>query len=156
MTVVSWKPWWKFSWNLEEALRIKFYGLWCDITLLLVRNVKFELSTRCKFWFWRGTCSQTLDSGYTRLEERWSASVWSLVWEAATSTKHEFRWCSHTWMRGIGPVFWSCLCLVHFSVHFLHHHTRDSLRIGIIRIKGTVNRAQVAKKSYKKRRRSER
>ena len=43
----------------------------------------------------------------------------------------------------IGPM----LCLVHFSVHFLHHDTRDSLRKGTLRIKGTVNRAQVAKKS---------
>ena len=50
----------------------------------------------------------------------------------------------------------SCFCLVHFSVHFLHHHTRDSLRIGIIRIKGTVNRAQVAKKSCKNVAQSER
>ena len=44
--------------------------------------------------------------------------------------------------------YWSCFCLVHFSVHFLHHHMRDSLTKWTLRIKGTVNRAQVAKKSY--------
>ena len=50
------------------------------------------------------------------------------------------------------PRFLSCFCVVHFSVHFFHHHTRDSLRKGTLRIKGTVNRAQVAKQNYKKRR----
>ena len=34
----------------------------------------------------------------------------------------------------------------------MHHHTRDSLRKGTLWIKATVNRTQVAKKSYKNRR----
>ena len=38
----------------------------------------------------------------------------------------------------------------------LHHHTRGSLRKGILRIKGTVNRVQVAKKSCKSVAQSER
>ena len=57
-------------------------------------------------------------------------------------------------LTGTGPVFWSCFCLVHFSVHFsvhfLHHHTRDKLRKGTLWIKGTVNRVQVVKKGDKK------
>ena len=28
-------------------------------------------------------------------------------------------------LTGTGPVFWSCFCLVHFSVHFLHHHMQE-------------------------------
>ena len=50
--------------------------------------------------------------------------------------------------RDTGPVFcWSCFCFLHCSVHFLNHHTRDSLRKGALCIKDTVNGAQVAKKS---------
>ena len=44
-------------------------------------------------------------SGYARLEEKWSASVSSLVWEATTSTKHRLHSCSHSWTRGTGPIF---------------------------------------------------
>ena len=110
---------WKFLWKAGRGPQLHFMVHFC-LCLMWTLNL-------CKLWFrWR-THSQTLDSGYARLEERWSTSVSSLVWEASTSTKHEIRWCSHTWMRGTGPVFWSCLCLVHFSVHFLHHHTWDSL-----------------------------
>ena len=47
----------------------------------------------------------------------------------------------------IGPVVcWSCFCFLHCSVHFLSHHTQDSLRKGTPFIKDTVNRAQVARK----------
>ena len=52
---------------------------------------------------------------------------------------------------GTGPVFlWSCLCFLHCSVHFLNHHTWDSLRKGTLCIKDTVNGAQVAKRSHNK------
>ena len=53
-------------------------------------------------------------------------------------------------MRGTGPVFfWLCFCFLHFSVRFPSHHTRDSLRKGMLWINGTVNGEQVAKKSSK-------
>ena len=33
------------------------------------------------------------------------------------------------WTKGTGSIlFWPCFSLLHFSVHFLSHHTRDSLR----------------------------
>ena len=59
----------------------------------------------------RNARSQTLTrkSGYARLEEKWSASVSTLAWEASRSTKHELRWCSHTWTRCTGPVHASAL-----------------------------------------------
>ena len=50
----------------------------------------------------------------------------------------------------LAPFVWSCFCLLHFSVHFLNHHTRDSLKMETLWIKGTVNGAQVAKKSHDK------
>ena len=68
-----------------------------DIILLLAYNAVHALNAvhaRCEFWFRRD--SRRKESGYARLEERWSASVSSLAWEATTSTKHELRWCSHT------------------------------------------------------------
>ena len=61
--------------------------------------MNFELGTRdAKFGFdeERVADSRWKESGYARLEERWSASVSSLALEATTSTKHELRWCSHT------------------------------------------------------------
>ena len=57
----------------------------------------------------------------------------------------------YRWTRGTGPVFcWPCFCFLHFSVHFLSPHMWNSLRKGILWIKGTVNGAQVAKKSRNK------
>ena len=55
--------------------------------------MNFELSTHdANFGFdeeraWPN--SRWKESSYARLEERWSASVSSLAWEATTSTKHE-------------------------------------------------------------------
>ena len=35
--------------------------------------------------------------------------------------------------------FWSCFCILHFSVHFLSHHTQYSLSKGTLWIKGTAS-----------------
>ena len=83
-----------FREKLEEAFRIKFRGFkFCGATLNSVhaRDANFGFDRR-NAW----PDSRRKESGYARLEERWSASVSSLAWEATTSTKHELRWCSHT------------------------------------------------------------
>ena len=48
--------------------------------------------------------------------------------------------------------YWSrfLFCLLHFSVHFLSHHTWDSLRMRTLWIKDTVNEVQVAKRDITK------
>ena len=61
------------------------------------------------------------------------------------SIMHKLSWCSHRYWPRFLVVLLSCSLLCS-----LHHHTRDTLRKGTLRIKGTVNRAQVVKKSYKK------
>ena len=60
-------------------------------------NVNFEFGTRVAVSTRNAyPDSRWEESGYARLEQRWSASLSSLAWEATTSTKHEVRWCSHT------------------------------------------------------------
>ena len=95
--------------------------------------MNFELSTRDAVSTGNAqpdSCRK--ESGYARVEERWSASVSRLVWEATTSTKHDR---SPLVLAYLNERYWPrflvvLLSLVHFSVHFLHHHTRDKLEKG--------------------------
>ena len=86
---------------------------------------------------------------YVRLEEKWSASVSTLAWEASRSTKHKLRWCSHTWTRCTGPVRASALFTSLFTSSIITRGTaweRGPYRSRAL----STARAQVAKKSYKK------
>ena len=88
-----------FREKLEEALKIKFCGLnfVCDIILSLADNIMLTLNMGHAMRILTSMRnaypdSRRKESGYTRLEERWSASVSCLAWEAITSTKHELRY----------------------------------------------------------------
>ena len=74
----------------------------------------------------------------------------SLAWEATTSAKHKLCWCCipderywHHFFVVLLPC--SLLCSLPPSLN------AGQLEKGTLRIKGTVNRAQVAKKSYRDR-----
>ena len=106
--------------------------------------MNFELGTRDATFVRRGTRSQTLarkslaTRDYRGKTERFSVESLRGRLPRLQST------------NSVGGRIPEREVLAPFSVHFLHHHTRDSLRKGTLRIKGTVNRAQVAKNSYKK------
>ena len=114
------------SWYHIEALRIKFLGFNFRGEILYFN---FELSTQ--------------DANFGFNKERVARLSLERVWLRETRGKME------CWTRGTGPVFRLCFCLLHLSVHFLHHHTWNSLRKETLQIKGTANRAQVAKQRYK-------
>ena len=141
-----------FREKLEEALRIKF----CDFfqfrgALFLAYNVMWTRYTWCKFWFQWGTRSQTLTRKVWLHETRAKMERFSV--KSCVGGYHVYKAQTPLVLACLNERYCprSCFWLVHFSVHFLHHHTQDSLRKGTLQIKGTVNRAQVAKKTYKKR-----
>ena len=92
-----------FREKLEDVLRIKFRGFKFRGAILYFCshkcNVNFELGTcDANFGFDEERVARLSPERVwlRRLEERWSALVSSLAWEATTSTNHELRWCSHT------------------------------------------------------------
>ena len=83
------------------------------------------------------TCTKTFGRPVLKNCYYANARMATMLMVAATQCTYK-----RNWLRFL-------LVVLLFSVHFPSHHTWDSLRKGMLWIKGTVNGAQVAKKSNK-------
>ena len=92
----SWVEIFVKSWKRPSELNFVGLNFVCDIILSLADNIMLTLNLGHAMRILTLTRnaypdSRRKESGYTRLEEGWSASVSCLAWEAIMFTKHELH-----------------------------------------------------------------